>query len=185
MFLNSLVFMRYSFHKSFLFFKGLNLYLFFFLFLMSCSPDSEDLPSSFEVSVLVDGNGTVSSSQFDVLANNTISITATPNEGYYFDRWKGLGEVNESETLNLLVYQAYDLTAVFLPFPILNESVEVYDPKKIDSSPSKGSAGLIKNFNKCFSDFLGSIVKTSRTTYPKNNIWFFTFCLKFCKCRYV
>lgn len=127
--------MRYTFHKSFLFFKGLNLHLFFFLFLMSCSPDSEDLPSSFEVSVSVNGNGTVSSSQFDVLANNTISITATPNEGYYFDRWKGLGDVNESEILNLLVNQAYVLTAIFLPFPTLNESVEVYNPKKIDSSP--------------------------------------------------
>ena len=127
--------MRYTFHKSFLFFKGLNLHLFFFLFLMSCSPDSNDLPSSFEVSVSVNGNGTVSSSQFDVLANNTISITATPNEGYYFDRWKGLGDVNESEILNLLVNQAYVLTAIFLPFPTLNESVEVYNPKKIDSSP--------------------------------------------------
>ena len=77
----------------------------------------------------------MSSSQFDVDPNTTISITATPNEGYYFDLWKGLGKVNESEILILLVNQAYVLTAVFLPFPTLNESVEVYNPKKIDSSP--------------------------------------------------
>ena len=102
---------------------------------MSCSPDSENLPSSFEVSVSVNGNGTVSSSQFDVIVNTIISITAIPNEGYYFDRWQGTGEVNESETLDLLVTQAFTLTALFLPLPTLEESVEVYDLKKIDSSP--------------------------------------------------
>ena len=127
--------MIYSFYKSFLFFKRFNFHLFFFLFLMSCSPDSENLPSSFEVSVSVNGNGTVSSSQFDVIVNTIISITAIPNEGYYFDRWQGTGEVNESETLDLLVTQAFTLTALFLPLPTLEESVEVYDPKKIDSSP--------------------------------------------------
>ena len=124
-----------SFRRAALFFKGFNFYLFSFLFLMSCSSDLEDLPSSFEVSVSVNGYGTVSSSQFDVDPNTTISITATPNEGYYFDRWKGLGQVNEYEILILLVNQAYVLTAVFLPFPTLNESVEVFNPKKIDSSP--------------------------------------------------
>ena len=118
-----------------LFFKRFNFHVFFILFLMSCSPDSENLTSLFDVSVSVKGNGTVSSSQFDVIANTIISITATPNEGYYFDRWQGSGEVNESETLDLLVNQAYVLTAIFLPFPTLNESVEVYNPKKIDSSP--------------------------------------------------
>jgi hypothetical protein len=127
--------MIYSFYKLFLFFKRFNFHLFLILFLMSCSPDSENLTSSFDVSVSVKGNGTVSSSQFDVITNTIISITATPNEGYYFDRWQGTGEVNESETLDLLVNQAYVLTAVFLPFPTLDESVEVYNPKKIDSSP--------------------------------------------------
>lgn len=127
--------MRYSFHKSSLFFKGFNLHLFFFLFLISCSPDSENLPSSFEVFVSVNGNGTVSSSKFDVVSNTIISITAIADEGYYFDRWDGTSEVNESEILNLQVLQSYELTAIFIPIPTLEESVEVYDPKKIDPLP--------------------------------------------------
>ena len=106
-----------------------------FFFLVSCSPDSEEMSSSFEVSVSVNGNGTVSSSQFNVESNTIISISAIPNEGYYFDRWDGLNEVIETETLNLKVTQPYVLTAIFLPIPILNESIEVYDPKKIDSLP--------------------------------------------------
>jgi hypothetical protein len=127
--------MRYSFHKSSLFFKGFNPHLFFFLFLISCSPDSENLPSSFEVFVSVNGNGTVSSSKFDVVSNTMISITAIADEGYYFDRWDGTSEVNESEILNLQVLQSYELTAIFIPIPTLEESVEVYDPKKIDPLP--------------------------------------------------
>ena len=112
-----------------------NLYLLFFFFLLNCSDNSDIPPSSFEINVLVEGLGTISSSTLNVDANTTISITAAPYEGYYFDRWEGLGEVNESETLDLLVNQAYVLTAIFLPFPTLDESVEVYNPKKIDSSP--------------------------------------------------
>lgn len=125
--------MTYSHFKSTLFFSGF--YLLFFLFLISCSPDTVQTPVSFEVSVSVSGNGTVSSSQLDVDANTTISISAIPDQGFYFDRWDGTNELNESETLNLLVTQSYDLTAIFLPIPTLKESIEVYDPKKIDSLP--------------------------------------------------
>jgi len=121
-----------SLKKSFLLFKFSGV---MFFFLVSCSPDSEEMSSSFEVSVSVNGNGTVSSSQFNVESNTIISISAIPNEGYYFDRWDGLNEVIETETLNLKVTQPYVLTAIFLPIPILNESIEVYDPKKIDSLP--------------------------------------------------
>ena len=94
-----------------------NLYLLFFFFLLNCSDNSDIPPSSFEINVLVEGLGTISSSTLNVDANTTISITAAPYKGYYFDRWEGLGEVNESETLDLLVNQAYVLTAIFLPFP--------------------------------------------------------------------
>ena len=82
-----------SLKKSFLLFKFTGV---MFFFLVSCSPDSEEMSSSFEVSVSVNGNGTVSSSQFNVESNTIISISAIPNEGYYFDRWDGLNEVIET-----------------------------------------------------------------------------------------
>ena len=49
---------------------------------MNCSDDSDILPISFEINVLVDGLETLSSPSLNIDSNTTISITAKPYEVY-------------------------------------------------------------------------------------------------------
>ena len=48
-------------------------------------------PAIYAVTVLTDGNGTASASEIYAAANDTVTLTATPDSGYHFERWEVVG----------------------------------------------------------------------------------------------
>jgi hypothetical protein len=107
------------------------------LFLQNCSRDqvSDEILTSFELVLSIQGNGTVSPDSNLFASNSPVTITATPLNGYYFDRWEGLGELVEVSEYTFLITKNTQIKAIFLPIPTLQDEVELYSPKKIDENP--------------------------------------------------
>ena len=53
--------------------------------------DVNGKPAIYAVTVLTDGNGTASASKIYAAANDTVTLTATPDSGYHFERWEVVG----------------------------------------------------------------------------------------------
>ena len=46
------------------------------------------VPATYAVTVTTDGNGTASASHTTAAEGTTVTLTATPNEGYELDKWE-------------------------------------------------------------------------------------------------
>lgn len=105
---------------------------------LSCSLDvdsDQQLIKYFDIEIKVEGQGEVSPGGGVYVNNSKIIFKATPNNGYYFDRWIGFDEDVDSEQYEFLLTQNLTLIAVFLPIPDLSKEILVYDPKLIDQNP--------------------------------------------------
>jgi len=69
------------------------IFLFFFLIILSCSKDKdfdeEVTPTTYQVSVEASEGGTVSTNGGNYQSGTSLTITATPAEGYKFTGWSG------------------------------------------------------------------------------------------------
>ena len=113
------------------------LLVFVFLVFLNCTPDSEEVesPTTFDLTVGIEGEGSVSPQSGSYSSNETLLFKATPSTGYYFDRWLGFDSEVESEEVEVILNRNIQITAVFLPYPELSDEVLVYNPKKVDSNP--------------------------------------------------
>ena len=105
---------------------------------LSCSLEvdsDQQLIKYFDIEIKVEGQGEVSPGGGVYVNNSKIIFKATPNSGYYFDRWIGFDEDVESEQHEISLTQNLTLIAVFLPIPDLSKEILVYDPKLIDQNP--------------------------------------------------
>ena len=105
--------------------------------LIKCSSDlnSEEEITSVTLTFSISGGGTLSleSGVYDL--NSTINLVATPESGFYFDRWEGFESPIELEEYTFTATSDFAITAIFLPIPEVASEVEVYVPKKIDVNP--------------------------------------------------
>ena len=105
--------------------------------LIQCSSDlnSEEEITSVTLTFSISGGGTLSleSGVYDL--NSTINLVATPESGFYFDRWEGFESPIELEEYTFTATSDFAITAIFLPIPEVASEVEVYVPKKIDVNP--------------------------------------------------
>ncbi len=108
------------------------LLLFVFLVFLNCTPDSEEVesPTTFDLTVGIEGEGSVSPQSGSYSSNETLLFKATPSTGYYFDRWLGLDSEVERVKVEVILNRNFQITAVFLPYPELSDEVLVYNPKK-------------------------------------------------------
>ena len=105
--------------------------------LIQCSSDlnSEEEITSVTLTFSISGGGKLSleSGVYDL--NSTINLVATPESGFYFDRWEGFESPIELEEYTFTATSDFAITAIFLPIPEVESEVEVYVPKKIDVNP--------------------------------------------------
>lgn len=134
-------------------------YLFLGFFLIQCSKETENPKESlYKLSISKTGSGDVSNQSGEFEAQSSITISAIPTDGFYFDRWEGFKEQIETSEYTFSIEQDLALTAIFLPIPELETNVELYTPKKIDENP----VFMIENGGKqaYFTDKTGSILRT-------------------------
>lgn len=107
------------------------------MFFLGCSsdPSSEDVITTLNVILSIDGQGSVTPETAAYDLNSVVLFEATPASGYYFDRWVGFDENVETEQYEILLTRDLTLTAVFLPIPDLSDEVVLFNPKKIDPNP--------------------------------------------------
>ncbi len=87
-----------------------------FLFVLACSKDKDEEPEyvlkNYEVSVEATEGGTVSYAGGSIQAGQTVTVNATPSEGYQFTGWSGDATGNENP-LTVTVYSNTNITANF------------------------------------------------------------------------
>ena len=87
-----------------------------FLFVLACSKDKDEEPEyvlkNYEVSVEATQGGTVSYAGGSIQAGQTVTVNATPSEGYQFTGWSGDATGNENP-LTVTVYSNTNITANF------------------------------------------------------------------------
>ena len=91
------------------------LFLLFFLIILSCSKDKEPaqyLLASYDVSVDSSEGGSVSYEGGSLEAGTSLTINATPDNGYRFTGWSGDAAGSENP-LTLEVYSDLSITANF------------------------------------------------------------------------
>jgi hypothetical protein len=75
-------------------------------------------PATYSVTVQDDGNGTASASHASAMAGTTVTLTATPNNGYQFKEWNVVsgGVTISGNTFNMLAANV-EIKAIFEPIP--------------------------------------------------------------------
>lgn len=102
------------------------------IFLMRCSSETaqNEILSSVTISFSISGKGLVSQESGIYELNSSITIIATPEQGYYFDRWEGFEQIVEAQEYSFIPSRHLSLKAIFLPIPEVSVEVETYTPKK-------------------------------------------------------
>ena len=107
-----------------------------FLFIIGCEKNEDQIKNeTFQLNLIIEGEGTLSLPSGTYDANSSLTVTATPSDGYYFDQWIGLEEKIETLSITITLNQNRELTAIFLPIPELSPEVVQFIPKKIDTLP--------------------------------------------------
>ena len=116
--------------------------IFFFLFSLlifsfnNCSREiSSEENYSYNISITIQGGGSVTPLKGLYQVNETIKFEAISDTGYYFDRWEGFNNSVEDEIYEHVLKGDLTLTAIFLPIPEVSEEVKLFDPKEIDPNP--------------------------------------------------
>ena len=117
-----------------------NLFLLSLLFFLSCSTESDEQinistpsPSIEKYSLFVNSTvgGTTNSSGGEYEDGTSVSITATPNSGYYFTGWTGSTTSNEL-TLDITITEDISLVANFQLIPVYSLTVTTTDGGTVD-----------------------------------------------------
>ena len=92
--------------------------LFFFGLILSCSSEGGGGSSdteTFKLVVIASTGGTVSTSGGTYEKGTQVEVTATPNSNYGFVSWDGFS--SQSETINIVMFRDYEITANFGALP--------------------------------------------------------------------
>ena len=147
-----------------------------FLLVLACSKDKDDAPEyvlkNYDVSIVSNEGGTVSYAGGSIQAGQTVTVNATPSEGYQFTGWSG--DVTGSENpLTVTVNSNINITANFERIKyVLNVGVvgSGQVSQTIVSSSKKGeeyNAGTVIRLNanpnsgSLFTTWSGSTTETS------------------------
>ncbi len=103
-------------------------------------------PAIYAVTVLTDGNGTASASEIYATANDTVTITATPDSGYHFERWEVVGGgVTIENNAFTMPAQPVTVKAIFDRNSSGSSSYTITTPDAehgtVAASPSRASSG--------------------------------------------
>ena len=103
-------------------------------------------PVIYAVTVLTDGNGTASASEIYATANDTVTLTATPNSGYHFERWEVVsGGVTVENNAFTMPAQPVTVKAIFDRNSSGSSSYTITTPDAehgtVAASPSRASSG--------------------------------------------
>ena len=103
-------------------------------------------PAIYAVTVLTDGNGTASASEIYATANDTVTLTATPNSGYHFERWEVVGGgVTIENNAFTMPAQPVTVKAIFDRNSSGSSSYTITTPDAehgtVAASPSRASSG--------------------------------------------
>jgi hypothetical protein len=115
--------------KYAIFFQGFLLSVLLF----SCSKETPLEERFFDLEVISEGEGSVSTTSGSYQYGTTLTLTAVAEPGFFFDRWEGNVE-SEDNPLALQIVGTTQLTAVFTAIPELTPEVVLYTPKKIDAN---------------------------------------------------
>jgi hypothetical protein len=74
------------------------------IFLIRCSSETaqDKILSSVTISFSISGKGLVSQESGIYELNSSITIIATPEQGYYFDRWEGFEQIVEAQEYSFI-----------------------------------------------------------------------------------
>ena len=103
-------------------------------------------PAIYAVTVLTDGNGTASASKIYAAANDTVTLTATPDSGYHFERWEVVsGGVTIENNAFTMPAQPVTVKAIFDRNSSGSSSYTITTPDAehgtVAASPSRASSG--------------------------------------------
>lgn len=103
-------------------------------------------PVIYAVTVLTDGNGTASASKIYAAANDTVTLTATPDSGYHFERWEVVGGgVTIENNAFTMPAQPVTVKAIFDRNSSGSSSYTITTPDAehgtVAASPSRASSG--------------------------------------------
>ena len=124
------------YYLNFIIYKMKKLFLFslFFAFVLSCGKDAYQPPEiNFQITLTIQGNGTLSADSGRYPQGESFSIVATPADGHYFVGWQG-DLTSDENPLTIAVTKNMSLTAIFLPIVELSNEVVVYQPLDIDEN---------------------------------------------------
>ncbi len=118
--------------------QNFNFFLFSLLIfsLYSCTEDlnlEENI--YYNVSISIEGQGSVSTLEGSYQKNDTILFEAISNTGYYFDRWEGFDSDIKNETYQHVLKGNISIRAYFLPIPEVSDNIKLFIPKEIDPNP--------------------------------------------------
>ena len=89
----------------------------------------------YNVSISIEGQGSVSTLEGSYQKNDTILFEAISNTGYYFDRWEGFDSDIKNETYQHVLKSNISIRAYFLPIPEVSDNIKLFIPKEIDPNP--------------------------------------------------
>ena len=103
-------------------------------------------PVIYAVTVLTDGNGTASASEIYAAADDTVTLTATPDSGYHFERWEVVsGGVTVENNAFTMPAQPVTVKAIFDRNSSGSSSYTITTPDAehgtVAASPSRASSG--------------------------------------------
>ena len=103
-------------------------------------------PAIYAVTVLTDGNGTASASEIYAAADDTVTLTATPDSGYHFERWEVVGGgVTIENNAFTMPAQPVTVKAIFDRNSSGSSSYTITTPDAehgtVAASPSRASSG--------------------------------------------
>ena len=103
-------------------------------------------PVVYTVTVLTDGNGTASASEIYAAADDTVTLTATPDSGYHFERWEVVsGGVTVENNAFTMPAQPVTVKAIFDRNSSGSSSYTITTPDAehgtVAASPSRASSG--------------------------------------------
>ena len=103
-------------------------------------------PVIYAVTVLTDGNGTASASKIYAVADDTVTLTATPDSGYHFERWEVVsGGVTVENNAFTMPAQPVTVKAIFDRNSSGSSSYTITTPDAehgtVAASPSRASSG--------------------------------------------
>ena len=152
------------------------IFFLFFLLILACSKDKDEEPEyvvkNYDVSIETTEGGTVSYAGGSIQAGQTVTVNATPSDGYKFTGWSGDATGNENP-LTVTVYSNTNITANFERIKyVLNVGVvgSGQVSQTVISSSKKGeeyNAGTVIRLNanpnsgSLFTTWSGSTTETS------------------------